>query len=180
MALPMVALYAIILAVVLIEGALIIGLIKGFYDLRRRIDEIMIEKKRAPVFLAYDIAGRRVTSSDLIGQPFGMLFVAPSSDACRDAIANLAPIKDRTGDNLFILCHGSQADCRQLLGPVGTDARTVVDDEGDLHRLFHVQVVPTILVMDEEHRITTEGKIVPADEVEALTQQTVAVGAREG
>lgn len=167
------------LIVLAIGGFLIIGLIRGLYELRQRVDALADERKRAPEFLAYDLAGQRMSSFELLGQPYGLLFVTPFSDASENAIANLASIRDRTGDNLIIVCRGLQANCQDFLGSVGPDTRTVLDAEGDLHRLFQIEVVPTILVIDEAHRIKTEGKIVPPDDVDALTQQFTPVGVRE-
>lgn len=163
---PVLVSIALVLLAVLIEGVLVIGLIKSVYDIRRQIEEIEVERKRVPVFFAHDIAGESVTSSDMIGQPYGMLFITPSSEACHDAITNLAGIKDRTGDDLFVVCQGTRSACRRLLEPVMSEVRTVLDEGGDLHLLFRVQNHPTILVMDEKHRIKMEGKIVPAEQVE--------------
>lgn len=171
---PVAVVFGIIVIVALIVGGvLIVGLIRDLYDLRRRVEEIAASRDLAPRFEAIDLDGQKITSRELEGKRYGLLFLVPASGACSDVLSNLDPVRRRTGELLFAVCRGSEGACRALVESTTTSVRMILDADGELHDLFGIDRLPSILAIDEDGRVRSIGKLVNATEVDSLLKETV-------
>lgn len=173
---PVAVVFGTIVIVALVAGGiLIVGLIRDLYDLRRRVEEVAASRDLAPRFEAIDLDGQKITSRELEGKRYGLLFLVPASGACSDVLSNLDPVRRRTGELLFAVCRGSEGACRALVEntPTSTSVRMILDADGELHDLFGIDQLPSILAIDEDGRVRSIGKLVNATEVDSLLEETV-------
>lgn len=176
--------YALVWALVLIEGLLIVGLIRVVYD--RRSDSSASEsqpQRPAPNFSAFGIFGEQVESSNLAGHPYGAIFVLPSCQSCHDAITQIEPVRRRVGKAVLAFCRGAQEDCEALSRESAPGVRFLVDEQGDIAKQFGVTRFPTTVIVDDRGMIRMQGTLIRQDELEDLPASelytNVGVGSAE-
>jgi peroxiredoxin len=136
--------------------------------------------RKAPAFTAKDMAGEEITSTELAGQLFGMLFVKAECPLCEQAVLNLEPVNRRAGDNVFIVCKDSPERCRRLTSGTPETVRVLVDSEGELTDAFDVTSFPMAIVVNKDGRVQAQGQIVEGQELEEILKEEAASASASG
>lgn len=86
-----------------------------------------------------------------------LLFVSTTCNSCIATLTEVQALKHRARDGIVVVCQGSMAACKALVGTIGVQVRIVADEAGDLTRLFEVTSVPFAVVLESGTRIRSRG-----------------------
>lgn len=112
----------------------------------------------APRFQARSLDGRKVASEQLSGRDFGLLFISPTCESCRLTVSELRAAVVRSAGELFVVCEGSEAECRDLVADYGVPVPTLSDPLGTIRARYGIRSVPTAVIVDPEGRIASVGR----------------------
>lgn len=159
--------YVALWALVLLQAVVLVGVAHSLFRLRASgagSDERMRGRK-ARRFTAIDINGSPVSTADMAGQPYAVLFVSPSCSSCNVSLDELGALSSKADGNVIVVCRGEVADCRRLAEGYGLLAPVVADPAFEVSSLFEVNSVPTAVVVDANGTITRYGHPQRDDEV---------------
>lgn len=112
----------------------------------------------APRFQARSLDGRKVASEQLSGRDFGLLFISPTCESCRLTVSELRAAVVRAAGELFVVCEGNEAECRDLVADYGVPVPTLPDPLGTIRARYGIRSVPTAVIVDPEGRIASVGR----------------------
>lgn len=150
-------------ALVIVHSVVLLGVVHVVHSLARQplgrpgTGSFSIGQE-APSFRARALDGQLVASDRLSGRSYGLLFVSPTCDSCRLTLSELRAAVVRSAGTLFIICEGTQADCRSLIDDFGVAVPVVSDPLGAVRGRFGVSSVPTAVIVDADGRIVSVGR----------------------
>lgn len=150
--------YILLWIVVIIQSALIVGLLNRLSQLRRPIalgsSGELQPGKIAPAFQGVDIrSGRIVRSSDFHGTT-ALLLVAPSCQSCkRMAHDLLTSSPEATLRAITVICVGGLISCRDALSKLSQAALVIQVSEDDAPFAYHSPGLPMIVSIDGDWHV---------------------------
>jgi peroxiredoxin len=161
MSAPFIASYASLWVLVIGQTLILLGLVRAVYRLQvaRPLSvgagsAIGVE---VPRFMANDIDGRTVDSSEFNGSARAFLFVTPHCPSCTVSLDEMAGLEFRASGDVIVVCQGRADNCSSLALEHQLGGTVLVDESGVVSSLFDVTAVPTAVLVDENDRITRYG-----------------------
>jgi peroxiredoxin len=106
-----------------------------------------------------------LTMSDFLGHECIFLFVSPKAGpSYRNLSAAVYGMSEKVEGNLFLVCKGDAAKCRQLMRDNGLSENQfplLLDSDGKIARRFLIDSDPEAVILDEEFRVVRYGHPVP-------------------
>ena len=96
------------------------------------------------------------------GQPVIINFWYPSCPPCVKEIPNLVQVKNKYSNKIKVIgiLHNSPLDSKEsaerLLNNLKSNYVNIFDKNGEIEKLFSIQVFPTSIFLNHEHQITTQ------------------------
>lgn len=149
---------------VVFQGLVLLGLVRAVHTLRggharhESLQDLedMVHKK-APDFQAFDLAGVYFDSAKVAEQPRAFLFVSPRCESCSVTANELASLRWKSEGDVYVVCRGGVAECREFSEQVGAGTRVLVDDSFEISRAFKVTAVPTAVLIDASNTVRSYG-----------------------
>lgn len=164
---PFVVSYLLLWGLVLFQAAALIGLVRmvarGGQGAVAAPSNM--RGRSAPDFVATDLAGVEISSTDLKGEPAGLLFVSPECASCDVTLDELTAVTAKTDGRLVVVCEGSSAACAGVAAEHDLELQMIADTDGELSRLFEVRTVPTAVLVDPEWTIRSYGHPLRGEEL---------------
>ena len=130
------------------------------YVRERAEDGRTFDDFRLPTFEAFDLAGNTVHSTDLVGQPTLLAFLAVHCNHSIDSLPILQSLNDVYGPGLRVVAvfinSGSVDDLNYWVPMFDPRYEVWAYDDADLGDEIASHLVPTYLLIDGEGRITTK------------------------
>jgi peroxiredoxin len=166
--------YAALWIVVILQGVILLGVVRMVYQLQR-VGVSRLGNQRgdeAPEFSAVDLTGTMIRSVEFAGHLTALLFVSPSCRACSTTLAEMDALSYKTDGNMMVICQAERGDCIQLAAKYQLSVPTIVDDDRRISNLFSVATVPTAVLINEENHIHSYGHPMRGEEFEEMLDET--------
>lgn len=173
---------------VIVQGLVLLGLTRALYGLQQNggggghnttSDSERLAGQRAPEFVAVDVFGRPVASSDLWGKLTAMLFVSPLCSNCAVTLEELEGLKAKVDGNVVVVCLADTEQCRGVAEDYQLTVPVVADPDERITKLYDVVTTPTAVLVGKGGRVLQYGRPGRADDLEEMMrepqqEQTVA------
>jgi len=119
-------------------------------------DEADIQK---PDFTLEDLHKKKFTLSDLRGNIVLVNFWSTSCALCRLEMSTLDAIYSRFGEDGIVILSITDEDASKvdlLVSPWGYRPPVLIDSNGAVHRMFHVESLPCTFVFDRDGKLAAE------------------------
>jgi thiol-disulfide isomerase/thioredoxin len=113
------------------------------------------EASRAPSFRLREYgSGRTVSLEDFQGMPVFLEFFSPSCPHCRNMMPVVEQLYEKYGDRAaFVLVSYGEEGLKGVKESYNVRATMLVDPDGGAFAKYNIQYVPTLLILDRDHRI---------------------------
>jgi thiol-disulfide isomerase/thioredoxin len=113
------------------------------------------EASRAPSFQLREYgSGRMVSLEDFRGMPVFLEFFSPLCPHCRSMMPVVEQLYEKYGDRAaFILVSYGEEGLKEVKESYNVRATMLVDPDGGVFAEYNIQYVPTLLILDRDHRI---------------------------
>jgi thiol-disulfide isomerase/thioredoxin len=113
------------------------------------------EASRAPSFQLREYgSGRTVSLEDFQGMPVFLEFFSPFCPHCRNMMPVVEQLYEKYGGKAaFILVSYGEEGLKEVKESYNVRATMLVDPDGGVFAEYNVQYVPTLLILDRDHRI---------------------------
>lgn len=122
----------------------------------------------APAVVATDIHGDIFARDDWAGRRTALLWVSPDCLSCKLTLPELDALHRKVNGNLLVVCSSVRGRCAQMAEEYGLNVPVLVDEEGEVGKLFGVDIAPTAVVIDAGGRIEMIGHPLSGDDLERL------------
>ena len=118
-------------------------------------EETSVEAPRAPGFQLREYGSDRIVSlEDFQGMPVFLEFFSPFCPHCRNMMPVVEQLYEKYGDRAaFILVSYGEEGLKGVKESYNVRATMLVDPDGGVFAEYNVQYVPTLLILDRDHRI---------------------------
>lgn len=176
------ATYAALWVVVVVQGVLLIGVLKTLVAGNRpdsKVEVPAIETnligKLVPTFSGIDLDGNRVDQTSLPPSFNALLFISPDCVTCMASIEELGVLRQKVNGSLMVICRGEPADCHWIHEKYDLDGvAVVIDSDRKISNAFDVRMAPTAVLIGGNGRIRTYGH--PLDKDELARMMSTAAG----
>lgn len=165
---------------VILQGLILLGLTRALYrlqqsgggggDLPQSKSERLVGR-RAPEFVAVDVFGQPVASSDLWGRLTAMLFVSPLCSNCAVTLDELEGLKTKVNGNVVVICVADTEQSRSVAEDYQLSVPVVADPDEQITKLYDVAGTPTAVLVGKGGRILQYGHPSRADDVEEMMRE---------
>ena len=173
---------------VVLQGLVLLGLTRAVYrlqqsgggggDLPARNSERLVGR-RAPEFVAVDVLGRPVASSDLWGRLTALLFVSPHCSNCAVTLDELDGLKTKVNGNVVVVCVADTEESRNVAEDYGLSVPVVADPEERITRLYDVAGTPAAVLVGKGGRVLQYGSPSRADDLEEMMREPQPAAAED-
>lgn len=171
--------YGALWALVVFQSLILLGLTRAVYRLERtaRLGGPPIESTEdilgheAPNFSGIDIHGMRFDSSVMFGRAVALLFVAPDCSTCTVSLQEMEALSTKARGNVVVLCRSGGDECRRMAEEYSLDVPVLVDEDGEISRLFGGVAPPTAVLVNPDGRIKSVGQPMKPAELERLVEE---------
>lgn len=166
--------YAILWTLVILQGAVLIGILRLVYQMRQadisaNSNTIGLKSgQKAPTFTGTDLNGVSISSRDLSGRPNALLFISSSCPSCMATLYDMESVSKKAQGNVTLVCRSSHEECVQITSAHKLAARTIVDDDQHISRLFGISTTPTAVLIDSRGLIESYGKPLQSEDLEMV------------
>ncbi len=189
-----ITLLGILWGVVLLEGVLLLGVLRQLGLLHHRLDSLRTGDEQrpgtqgleigtsAPEFTLRQVGGGYLSLQDFRGQPVLLTFVSPGCGPCKLLLTDLAPLiadLQERGLQTVLVSMVELADAEQLRDTFGIGAPMVVQKGMEVSEAYNISVTPYVCVIDTQGRIQARGVANKREHVEELLA-VLSEGARNG
>jgi peroxiredoxin len=171
MSIPLLISYAALWIVVIVQAAILVGVMRSLYEVRQRdraADLSLVKGQPVPEFATVDLSGRPVSTATFTGEAAVLLFVSPNCQNCMVALAELQALASDPARRLFIFCYAAPDDCQRLAADYEITVPVIADEDGRLKRMFGVTSTPMAVRVDADGFIQSYGSPVRGEEFEHL------------
>jgi peroxiredoxin len=175
--------YLALWVLVIVDSLVLLGVVRIVYQLqlsaRSESAHPLRPGKEVPAFVAADLYGGRISTSDLAGRVTALLFVSPDCEACTDFLEILSSGKKELLQNLILVCRGAEEDCARLADQHHFTGSTIGDKDAYITRLYGISRVPTAVVVDADLTLRAFGSPPAEDLQDILASAPVVAVNRE-
>jgi peroxiredoxin len=167
--------YALLWALVLFLGMVVLGLARTVYQLQRTRPEAderteeEFEDAEAPVFSAVDVLGRPFDSTAFDDVLAAVLFVSPDCPTCTATLNQVEALKTKTNGHVVVVCRSGEEACSRLVDGYRLTVPVIADEELEISKRFGSPVVPAAVLI-ENGRIRSIGHPIGHDELETMVE----------
>jgi len=170
--------YAILWAVVIMETLAILALARQIGILHTRIGPTGARMSNpglelgtvAPTFNEHDLNGRPVTLGSERGRPTMLVFISPSCPSCRDLIPALRSVhyhEKKHVDIIAVSIAGDESKNQEYASLHGMDSVHYIISPA-LASMYEVPVTPYAVLVDSEGKVYTKGLVNQIEHLESL------------
>jgi peroxiredoxin len=157
--------YAALWILVVLQGLILLGLVRVVYQLQRAGDAAPADSnvvglqsgQIAPGFNTVDLSGTPISSNDLADRLTALLFVSPNCPSCVVTLYELEALNYKTQGNVIVICRAGREECAQLVERHKLNARTIADEDEQISRRFGVASFPKAVLIGEGYRVKSYG-----------------------
>ena len=161
---PFFASYIAIWILVLLQGLLIIALLRELAELRQiarlgapRNDELAVGSV-APEFASTDgRSGRKLDIHSLSEQGGVFLFLSSNCSVCRRLVSKLQEAVIQNLPQIFVWCEGGEEACAEYAKRLAPKIHFLVDRAESIAERYHVTSFPTAVVIDRKRVVRGYG-----------------------
>jgi peroxiredoxin len=174
---------------VILQGMILLGLTRALHRLQEGggggirpstpSDSERLVGKRAPEFVAVDVFGQPVASSDLWGKTTAMLFVSPLCSNCAVTLDELEGLKVKANGNVVVVCLAGTDECRSLAEDYQLSVPVVADPDERITKQYEVNHTPTAVLVGKGGRVLQYGRPGRADDLEEMMRESQPATADE-
>lgn len=164
MSLPFVSSYVALWALVILQGLVLLALVRMVHELRNNAASFNVGGQStaalepAPPFQAMALDGTRVTSEDFPGRLTALLFVSPTCPSCTTTLHEMRALHFKAQGNVVVICRASRYDSMRLAQAHKLDGLPVIADEDDsLSRLYRITTVPVAVLINGSGKVQSYG-----------------------
>jgi len=164
---------------VIVQGLILVGLTRTVYQLQQSgggfepspSDSERLVGRRAPEFVAVDVFGQPLASSDLWGRLTAMLFVSPLCSNCAVTLEELEGLKTKVNGNVVVVCLANTEECRSVAEDYQLSVPVVADPDEQIAKLYDVKGTPAAVLVGKGGRILQYGRPSRADDLEEMMRE---------
>lgn len=165
---------------VILQGLILLGLTRTVYRLQQSggggghsspSDSERLVGQRAPEFVAVDVLGQPVASSDLWGKLTALLFVSPLCSTCAVTLDELQGLKAKVNGNVVVVCLADTEQCRSVAEDYQLSVPVVADPDERITKLYDVNATPTAVLVGKGGRVLQYGRPSRADDLEEMMRE---------
>lgn len=179
---PFVLSHAALWVVVVLQGLLLLGLVRAVHQLQQAgpgsgqaaADGYLLSGRPAPHLAAQDIFGNTVDSGSFAGRLTALLFVSPTCETCSVTLDDLDLLATKTAGNVVILCRATRDECKAMTESHGLTIPVVADEDLRISEAFKVMATPTAVLIGPSNRIVQYGHPLRGEELEEMLSNSKA------
>lgn len=172
MTLPFSVSYITLWVLVVIQFAILLGVIHVIAQIQRNPGNGNWIGREVSAFSAADVEGVEFTEQNLGGRIAALLFVSPTCGTCTASLTELQVVNAKAPGNVFVICQAGTYDCSLVAEQYGSGLRVIVDSERTISQLFGITTVPTAVLVDERRVIRSYGQPLQERDMAILVEST--------
>lgn len=169
--------YGLLWGLVIVQGALLLGVVRKLYLLQRfglRDNAPLTTAERrgeeVPAFKVRTLAGSTVNSRDLLGTPYALAFVSPDCPSCAVSLVELQALELKAQGRVFVVCRSTPDACDDLVRKHSVVSTVILDSDNALSESLGVRTVPSAVIVDRNGRIQSVGQPLREDDLPYLAE----------
>lgn len=163
MTLPLVPAFLVLVAIVLFQGLVILGLVRTLRELQNVVESGRLPRRlpvgaAGPDFQGKDLrTGAEVNSSELIGREVVVLFLSDGCPSCRRLADGTRHVPVEPGQIRIAVCHGGPHEAGNFVDLLANDFAVLADPDGAVFSSFAITGTPAVVVLDQAGAVSGSG-----------------------
>ena len=181
------ATYLAVWILVLLQGLLILALLRQLAELRRQVelrgmpsDDRLPIDSLAPEFTGADIgSGRQVGSHSLSAHGGVILFLSPECGLCKELASGLQQPAINGLPPIIALCQGGAQPCAYFVEILSGKVHLILDEVEKVAARYHVSGFPTAVIVDNQQKIRGYGHPEKVEDLRRLVESGLGLNSAD-
>ena len=163
MTLPLLPAFLVLVATVLFQGLIILGLVRTLRELQNVVESGRLPRRLPLGTVGPDFHGKdlrtdaEIDSSELIGREVVVLFLSDGCPSCRQLADGTRHVPVEPGQTRIAVCHGGAREAGTFVDLLASDFAVLADPDGAVFSSFAITGTPAAVVLDQTGAVSGSG-----------------------